>query len=285
MSKLSICHAGLLESFLSVKLAICQSYLFVMLATCHSYMSKQLAHLVPVLRKFLVKLPLNMSQNGLPFCPYSLVRKDFQSPPLVLRTCPTRKQAPRRTEAREVRAMDPSTQPLDLRNQMLELQGFRSAYECLVPVEADTPMADAPAMEASTPKPEGTSQTVEGGRPRTDPLPDQDMDTDTENVISEDKTTIHLVPAAWMLFFASFASSRDVVALFMASRVAPPGPLQAGLAERSLKCGPPRTPISELGTSCMRDGLVDVHLLCLPPHPLIVRLSKGPAAKVPRSWA
>ena len=29
-----------------------------MLATCHSYMSKQLAHLVPVLRKFLVKLPL-----------------------------------------------------------------------------------------------------------------------------------------------------------------------------------------------------------------------------------
>ena len=58
MSKLSICHAGLLESFLSVKLAICQSYLFVMLATCHSYMSKQLAHLVPVLRKFLVKLPL-----------------------------------------------------------------------------------------------------------------------------------------------------------------------------------------------------------------------------------
>ena len=58
MSKLSICHAGLLESFLSVKLAICQSHLFVMLATCHSYMSKQLAHLVPVLRKFLVKLPL-----------------------------------------------------------------------------------------------------------------------------------------------------------------------------------------------------------------------------------
>ena len=69
MSKLSICHASLLESYLSVKLAICQSYLsvklaicqsylFVMLATCHSYMSKQLAHLVPVLRKFLVKLPL-----------------------------------------------------------------------------------------------------------------------------------------------------------------------------------------------------------------------------------
>ena len=56
MSKLSICHASLLESYLSVKLAICQSYLFVMLATCHSYMSKQLAHLVPVLRKFLVKL-------------------------------------------------------------------------------------------------------------------------------------------------------------------------------------------------------------------------------------
>ena len=53
-----ICHASLLESYLSVKLAICQSYLFVMLATCHSYMSKQLAHLVPVLRKFLVKLPL-----------------------------------------------------------------------------------------------------------------------------------------------------------------------------------------------------------------------------------
>ena len=51
-------YAGLLESFLSVKLTICQSYLFVMLATCHSYMSKQLAHLVPVLRKFLVKLPL-----------------------------------------------------------------------------------------------------------------------------------------------------------------------------------------------------------------------------------
>ena len=58
MSKLSICHASLLESYLPVKLAICQSYLFVMLATCHSYMSKQLAHLVPVLRKFLVKLPL-----------------------------------------------------------------------------------------------------------------------------------------------------------------------------------------------------------------------------------
>ena len=58
MSKLSSCHASLLESYLSVKLAICQSYLFVMLATCHSYMSKQLAHLVPVLRKFLVKLPL-----------------------------------------------------------------------------------------------------------------------------------------------------------------------------------------------------------------------------------
>ena len=58
MSKLSICHASLLESYLSVKLAICQSYLFVMLATCHSYMSKQLAHLVPVLRKFFVKLPL-----------------------------------------------------------------------------------------------------------------------------------------------------------------------------------------------------------------------------------
>ena len=58
MSKLSICHASLLESYLSVKLAICQSYLFVMLATCHSYMSKQLAHLVPVLRKFLVKLAL-----------------------------------------------------------------------------------------------------------------------------------------------------------------------------------------------------------------------------------
>ena len=56
MSKLSICHA-------SVLLAICQSYLFVMLATCHSYMSKQLAHLVPVLRKFLVKLPLNISEK------------------------------------------------------------------------------------------------------------------------------------------------------------------------------------------------------------------------------
>ena len=64
MSKLSICHASLLESYLSVKLAICQSYLFVMLATCHSYMSKQLAHLVPVLRKFLVKLPL--MNHGLP---------------------------------------------------------------------------------------------------------------------------------------------------------------------------------------------------------------------------
>ena len=63
MSKLSICHASLLESYLSVKLAICQSYLFVMLATCHSYMSKQLAHLVPVLRKFLVKLPLIITQN------------------------------------------------------------------------------------------------------------------------------------------------------------------------------------------------------------------------------
>ena len=60
MSKLSSCHASLLESYLSVKLAICQSYLFVMLATCHSYMSKQLAHLVPVLRKFLVKLPLTI---------------------------------------------------------------------------------------------------------------------------------------------------------------------------------------------------------------------------------
>ena len=75
MSKLSSCHASLLESYLSVKLAICQSYLFVMLATCHSYMSKQLAHLVPVLRKFLVKLPLNKqgfinrgcSLNGKPF--------------------------------------------------------------------------------------------------------------------------------------------------------------------------------------------------------------------------
>ena len=65
MSKLSICHASLLESYLSVKLAICQSYLFVMLATCHSYMSKQLAHLVPVLRKFLVKLPLiNLKVKG-----------------------------------------------------------------------------------------------------------------------------------------------------------------------------------------------------------------------------
>ena len=31
-SKLSICHASLLESYLSVKLAICQSYLFVMQA-------------------------------------------------------------------------------------------------------------------------------------------------------------------------------------------------------------------------------------------------------------
>ena len=60
MSKLSICHASLLESYLSVQLAKCQSYLFVMLATCHSYMSKQLAHLVPVLRKFLVKFPLTI---------------------------------------------------------------------------------------------------------------------------------------------------------------------------------------------------------------------------------
>ena len=65
MSKLSICHASLLESYLSVKLAICQSYLFVMLATCHSYMSKQLAHLVPVLRKFLVKLPLIRNNEAL----------------------------------------------------------------------------------------------------------------------------------------------------------------------------------------------------------------------------
>ena len=71
MSKLSICHASLLESYLSVKLAICQSYLFVMLATCHSYMSKQLAHLVPVLRKFLVKLPLiRAPQLGLFLHPY-----------------------------------------------------------------------------------------------------------------------------------------------------------------------------------------------------------------------
>ena len=68
MSKLSICHASLLESYLSVKLAICQSYLFVMLATCHSYMSKQLAHLVPVLRKFLVKLPLTMVTGNTLFC-------------------------------------------------------------------------------------------------------------------------------------------------------------------------------------------------------------------------
>ena len=76
MSKLSICHAGLLESFLSVKLAICQSYLFVMLATCHSYMSKQLAHLVPVLRKFLVKLPLiNLNPKG----KMRLVASDFSA--------------------------------------------------------------------------------------------------------------------------------------------------------------------------------------------------------------
>ena len=68
MSKLSICHASLLESYLSVKLAICQSYLFVMLATCHSYMSKQLAHLVPVLRKFLVKLPLTSCPEQNTYC-------------------------------------------------------------------------------------------------------------------------------------------------------------------------------------------------------------------------
>ena len=50
MSKLSICHASLAESYLSVKLAICQSYLFVMskLSTCHaslleSYLSDKLA--------------------------------------------------------------------------------------------------------------------------------------------------------------------------------------------------------------------------------------------------
>ena len=56
-------------------------------------------------------------------------------------------------------------------------------------------MADAPAMEASTPKSEGTSRTVEGeSPPHTDPSPDQDMGTDTENVIREDKEDIRPGP-------------------------------------------------------------------------------------------
>ena len=85
--------------------------------------------------------------------------------------------------ALQVRAVDPSTQPLDRRTQMAELQdcitklslksdpatsALPTGASC-PGVEADTTMADAPAMEASTPKPEGTAQTVEGkSRPHTD---------------------------------------------------------------------------------------------------------------------